>query len=67
MKKFVSKILMIGLISAGLWFGMNASVEAAQYRIPDGVEVGGIDLSGMTSDEAKDAISKYTPEEETGK
>ena len=62
MKKFVSKLLMTGLVCAGLWMGLSTPADASEYRIPDGVEVSGVDLSGMTSEEAKNAVNAYVDE-----
>ncbi|MBQ7839500.1 MAG: VanW family protein [Lachnospiraceae bacterium] len=59
MKKFRSLLMMLLLVGCTfLVWGQSVSA-APDDRIPEGVSVGSIDISGMTQDEAKQAISEY--------
>lgn len=49
---FVTSVLIIAMPS-------SAADKKSKNTIPDGITIGGIDVSGMTKDEAKNAIKDY--------
>lgn len=61
-KKFV-KLLMLLTLVFGCWQTLGAiGLAAEEPRIPEGVEVEGIDLSNMTSAEAVNTLNNYVNE-----
>ncbi|RRF96713.1 MAG: hypothetical protein DUD27_03655 [Lachnospiraceae bacterium] len=60
MKKFMAMGLTAGALFAVSLFGAHDA--KAESRIADNVEIGKVDVSGMTSKEAENAISEYVAE-----
>lgn len=67
MKKILMKLLMVLAVATGTFLFFSAPALAAQtYHIPDGVEVEGIDLSGMTQEEARAALVTFVDQVKSG-